>query len=134
MIDTQTLELIVRTPHNVVLQTNVHSIRVLTETGQVGLRPRMEAMVLAVESGIVNLELAEPGVSTPRFVGTAGGVLINDGLTVTLLTPIAVVGSNLIDITQKLESVSHQPNSEMQARTALNKLEGHILNELRELA
>ena len=47
------LKLMVRTPREVVVELRVSSIRVPTETGQVGVRPRAEPLVLAVEPGLV---------------------------------------------------------------------------------
>ena len=130
MPELNTLELVVRTPHEVVFQAQVLSARVLTETGHVGLRPRTEAMVLAVEAGIVNVRSGVEGAAE-QFIGTAGGLLIIDGLTATLMTPLAVVGSDERQIVNELEQVLQLPNSEMEARATLTKLEGHILSELR---
>ena len=75
-----------RTPREVVLELDVSSIRVPTETGQVGVRPRAEPFVLAVEPGLVLVRRDE----TYQFVGTAGGLLRCDGATASLLTPLAV--------------------------------------------
>ena len=49
----------------------VRAARVPTESGLVGLRPRGEPTVMAVEPGLVVLRLAE-GL---RFAATAGGLL-----------------------------------------------------------
>lgn len=131
MPDSNTLELVVRTPHEVVFREQVLSARVLTETGHVGLRPRTEAMLLAVEAGIVNVRVGVEGAVAEQFIGAAGGLLIMDGLTATLMTPLAVVGSDERQIVNELEQVLQLPNSEMEARATLTKLEGHILSELR---
>ena len=82
----------VRTPHAIVVDEQVDSLRVPTETGQVGLRPRAEAMTLAVETGIV---VARTGART-RFVGTSGGLLLSDGAGAVLLTPLAATGDESI--------------------------------------
>lgn len=126
MID-PTLIFTVRTPRETVLQIAALSVRVLTETGNVGLRPRMEATVLAVEASVVNV-LTTDGM---RFVGTAGGLMWCDGVEATLLSPLAVFGDNADDIADKLERVMSQPSAEMQARVMLSNLEGKIINELR---
>ena len=131
MANESTLELVVRTPHEVVFQAAVSSARVLTETGHVGLRPRTEAQVLAVEPGVVNVH-SDGGTSAgEQFVGTAGGLLVIDQQTATLMTPLAVIGSDEEQIINELERLLQLPNSEMEARATLAKLEGHILNELR---
>jgi F0F1-type ATP synthase epsilon subunit len=126
-----TLDFIVRTPHEVVLDLAVRSARVLTETGHVGLRPRMEGTVLAIEAGLVNVKPAGEASDVELFVGTAGGLLIADGQRVLLLTPLAVAGDDEVRIADELHQAMQEPSSEMEARTALSKLEGHIVNELR---
>lgn len=127
----ETLQLVVRTPHEKVLELRVRSIRVLTETGHVGLRPRMEPSVLPLEAGVVHARAESDGKRSEHYIGTAGGLLMCNRGVVTLLTPIAVVGDNQAELTGELESLMTQPNSELEARTAFNKLEGHILTEIR---
>jgi F0F1-type ATP synthase epsilon subunit len=121
------LHMTIRTQHEVVLETDASALRVPTESGQVGLRPRAEATLLAVEAGLM-LVCTKTGM---RFVGTAGGLLSCDGTTATLLTPLAVVGDDEQSILDELERVLQEPSEEMQARAALGKLEGEILGEMR---
>lgn len=121
------LHVVVRTPHAVVYEAEAASLRVPTESGQVGLRPRAEATLLAVEVGLV---LVHTSAGT-RFVGTAGGLLSCDGATATLLTPLAVVGDAEHTILDALEHALQEPSEEMQARTTLGKIEGEILHEMR---
>ncbi len=45
------LHVVIRTPRETVIEQDVVAIRVPTQTGQVGLRPRGEPNVLAVEVG-----------------------------------------------------------------------------------
>lgn len=130
MPDASTFKFVVQTPHEVIMQSEVGAVRVLTETGHVGLRPRTEPTVLAVEAGLVNVQAAGAKLAE-LFVGTAGGMLISDNDRVTLLTPLAVVGEDEEAMAEELEQVMNQPNSEMEARAALSRLEGHILSELR---
>lgn len=130
MPDDTTFEFVVQTPHEVVWRSSVHAIRVLTETGQVGLRRRTEPTVMAIEAGVINVRSTIEDKGADHFVGTAGGMLICDVNRVTLLTPIAVVGRDEVGITKELQKVINQPNSEMGARAALSKLEGHIVSEL----
>jgi len=130
MVETSDLQLIIRTPHEVILETSVRSVRVPAETGHVGLRPRTESTVLAVEAGVVYAKRVAEGSASEIFIGTAGGLLMCDRNTATLLTPLAVVGDNERIIVEQLDDLIQQPNSELEARTALSKLEGHILREL----
>ena len=121
------LHITVRTQHEVVFEADVISLRVPTASGQVGMRPRAEATVLAVETGLV---LVHTGDRT-RFIGTAGGLLTCDGVTATMLTPLAVVGDDEQAILKELERALQEPSEEIRARATLGKLEGEIVHELR---
>lgn len=121
------LKLVVRTPREVVLECGVSSIRVPTETGQVGVRPRAEPFVLAVEPGLVLVRQTEAFL----FVGTAGGMLRCDSASASLLTPLAVTGDEEEAVLDALEEALAQPSMEMEARATLGKLQSSILRELR---
>lgn len=125
---TSQLQLIVRTPREVVLELRVSSIRVPTETGQVGVRPRVEPLVLAVEPGLVLLRQEDAF----QFVGTAGGLLRCDGATASLLTPLAVSGDDEDAVLDAIEQAIARPSAEMEARATLGRLQTSILRELRE--
>jgi len=122
------LKLTVRTPREVVLDIYVSSVRVPTETGQVGVRPRAEPMVLAIEPGMVLVRQS----GDYRFVGTAGGLLRCGGTNANLLTPLAVAGDDEEAVLTALENALAQPNVEMEARATLGRLQSSILRELRE--
>lgn len=126
------LELIVRTPNVSVFQRYVRSVRVPTESGHVGLHRRAEPAVLAVDPGIVNVRSEDGRMDADTFIGTAGGLLVVKDNVVTLLTPIAVIGENEQAIATRFDALMAQPSSELEARVMLTKLEGHILNELRQ--
>jgi F0F1-type ATP synthase epsilon subunit len=111
----------------VVYEADAVSLRVPTESGQVGLRPRTEATLLAVEVGLILVHTS----AVTQFVGTAGGLLSCDGATATLLTPLAVVGDTEQTILDELEHALQEPSEEIQARTTLGKIEGDILHEMR---
>jgi F0F1-type ATP synthase epsilon subunit len=119
----------VRTPAETVLEARVRSVRVPTETGQVGLRPRIERLVLAVEPGLV-LARTEERI---RFVGTAGGLLRCDGAEASLLTPLAVAGEREEEVLASLDAALSRPGAEMQARAMLDRLQRSILRELRQV-
>ena len=122
------LRLVVRTPRGIVLGLPVSSIRVPTETGQVGVRPRVEPLVLAVEPGLVLVRRGD----TYEFVGTAGGLLRCDGAIASLLTPLAVRGDDEDAVINALEVALAQPSAEMEARATLGRLQSSILRELRQ--
>jgi len=123
----QTLRLVVRTPQGSVFDGSVTSLRVPTDTGQVGLRPRSEAAALVVEPGLV---LAVSGAGL-RFVASAGGLLRCDGVQAILLTPVAVVGENAETVRAELAAALAAPSADVELRGVLERLETGILQELR---
>lgn len=122
----QTLQVIIRTPSETVLDQEVTALRVPTQTGQVGLRPRGEPSVLAVEAGLIVLRL-KGGM---RYAGTAGGLLHTSGGAASLLTPLAVVGDDVKSVSRQLDALLSTPSEEMEVRRTLERLETHILQEL----
>lgn len=123
----ETLRLVVQTPQGGVFDDEVTSLRVPSDTGQVGLRPRSEPAALVVEPGLV---LAN-APSRLRFVATAGGLLHCDGRNVVLLTPLAVVGESAEAVSAELERVMDSPSPDLELRSVLQRLETGILQELR---
>ena len=121
-----TLHFVIRTPHDIVLACDVSSVRVPTETGQVGLRPQSESTVLAVEPGLIVVRQDD----LVRFAGTAGGLLRCDGAVAHLLTPVAVIGDALTTVLEALDRALAVPSAEQEARALLGRLERHIMLEL----
>ena len=121
------LRFIVRTPHDTVLDAQASGVRVLTESGHVGIRRQVESVVLPIEAGLVVVR-ADGRVT---LVGSAGGLLSADGREATLFTPRAVVGTDPIAIQRALNEALAAPDSELTVRARLGKLEGRILAELR---
>ena len=122
------LKVVVRTPHEIVAELEARSLRVPADTGQVGLRPRSEPAVLAVEPGLV-LAWTEEGL---RFLATAGGLLRCDGRQAIVLTPVAVVGHDAQEVRRRLEDVLAAPRADLELRRAIERLETGILHELRK--
>jgi F0F1-type ATP synthase epsilon subunit len=120
------LHLLIRTPHETLLDAQVLSARVPTETGQVGLRPHQEPLLLVVEPGLVVLRLA----GGLRFAATAGGVLESDRERAVLHTPFAVLGQADTDVLAALDRAMATPDSELSARRRLGELEQRIVQEL----
>jgi F0F1-type ATP synthase epsilon subunit len=121
-----TLKLIVRTPGSIVLETDARSIRVLTETGHVGLRPRMEAVILTIEPGLVFVHRNDGLL----FIGTAGGLLKCDGKVATLLTPLAVAAEDQASVMRQLQQQLSQPKAELEVRNTINNIQSSILTEI----
>lgn len=121
------LRLTIRSPRSVVLDENVRSARVPTGTGQVGLRPREEPLLLAVEPGLIVYWVDD----TPSFAATAGGLFESDRERAVLYTPFAVVGTREDEVLAALDATLSTPDSELTARRRLGELEERILHELR---
>jgi len=123
----ETLRLVARTPQGVALDERVSSLRVPTDTGQVGLRPRSEPAALVVEPGLV---LAASGEGL-RFVATVGGLLRCDGEEAVLLTPLAVVGDSAEAVRAELAQALGARSLDRELRAVLQRLETGILQEIR---
>lgn len=121
------LQLCVRTPRSVVLDAAVRSLRVPTDTGQVGLRPRSEPAALAVEPGLV---LAS-GPNGLRFVATAGGLLRCDGRVAVLLTPLAAVAASARSVREALAAAQRGAAADIELRRVLQRLQTGLLEQLR---
>jgi F0F1-type ATP synthase epsilon subunit len=124
------LHLLIRTPHEIVLDAQITAARVPTETGQVGLRPRGEPLVFVVEPGLVILRM-DGGL---RFAATAGGLLESDRERSVLYTPFAVEGAVDTEVLAALDLALATPDSELSARRRLGDLEQRIVQELRHRA
>lgn len=122
----RTLRLIVRTPREVVWDQQVASVRIPTETGQVGVHPRTEPFIAPVESGVVLVRTD----SGDTLIGVMGGLLsVTRGMT-TLLTPMAVIGTDAAALRTSLDAALASPDVELAARRTLARLEGRIVSEL----
>ena len=121
-----TLHFVIQTPQRIVLEREVASVRVPTETGQVGIRPHGEPSVLAVEPGLIVLRQDD----LTCFAGTAGGLLHCDGTVASLLTPVAVIGDALTTVLEDLDRALAAPSTEQETRALLGRLEKNILLEL----
>lgn len=125
---TDGLRFVIRTPHEVALDEEVQSIRVPTQTGQVGLRPRNEPLLLAVEAGLVVRRVG----GVVRLAATAGGLLEADRERVVLYTPFAAAKGDDEELLAALDRVLETPGGELDARRRLGELEQRIVQEIRQ--
>lgn len=117
---------VVRTPTAVLFDGGVHSVRLPTPTGQVGVRARAEAWVTALSPGLVLLQRHDGVV----YAGTAGGLARNDGQTLALFSPFAAVGA-AADVLAALAAARADEEGELAALRNLSELEQRITAELR---
>jgi F0F1-type ATP synthase epsilon subunit len=125
-----TLRFRVRTPQGIAFEAALRSLRVPTDTGQVGLRPRAERTALGVEPGLV-LAAAPDRLC---FVASAGGLLRCEGNEAVLLTPLAVVGDSAPAVRAALEAALRGAQADLELRRVLQRLETGLLHELRRAA
>ncbi len=125
--ESNTLALSVRTPHGLMFERALTSARIPVATGQVGLRPRMETSILAVESGLMLFRCGE----TTWFAASAGGLLRTTRVACVVFTPFAVVDSSPEAVLELLAQAVHDPASELEAHHRLEELEQRIIKELR---
>lgn len=123
------LRVVVLTPHDVAFDGPVVSARLPTETGQVGLRPGQEPLLLAVEPGLLLLRGEGEGI---HLCATAGGLLRAGREEATLYTPFAVVGEEADAVLAALKEALAAPDGELVARRRLEELERRILDEVRQ--
>lgn len=126
MADDSTLHLQVRTPHGSVIDRDVHSLRLPTETGQVGLRAHRATTVLVVEPGLL---VIHAGGAT-SFASTAGGLLRMADNEADLFTPYATTGETPESVLEDLDKQLAAPDSELAMRRRLTELEQRIMREL----
>jgi len=120
------LHVTIRTPHQIVCEQDFISVRVPTATGHVGLRPKSEATLLAVEPGLILLK----GETSTVYAVTAGGLLRTDGASVVLLAPLAVTGVDRASLIAELDGALATPTEEMAVRGLLERLETDVLSEI----
>ena len=121
------LRLVVRTPRVTIVEIDVLSLRVPTESGHVGIRPGGEATVTAVEPGL-GIARTRQGVV---FLGTAGGLLSSDARAAVLATPLAFAGDDPAAVLRAIEAALAAPDPELELRRAIERLEVGMLRELR---
>jgi F0F1-type ATP synthase epsilon subunit len=119
------LELVVRTPHTEVLRSSVCSLRLPTETGSVGIFPRAERTVIAIEPGLV---VARRPVGR-LLVATAGGLLRVEAHSATLLSAIAVVGKDPDGVRAVLTDLMTEPSAETELRRRIDALERGLMTQ-----
>jgi F0F1-type ATP synthase epsilon subunit len=123
----RTVHFVVRTPRGIVADLEVQSLRVPTDTGQVGIRPGVEAAVTPVEPGLVLARAAE----RLHFIGTAGGLLRTDGSEAELLTPVAVLGDDAAAAVAAVDEALAGADPERDLRQAIERLETGLRREVR---
>lgn len=131
------LSFTVLTPQRELVRAQVRGLRVSAADGWLGIRPRGEACIVAVQPGLLLVygDSVHPRLHPrlhPRYGATAGGLLRSDGRTCTLYTPYAVFGATPAETQEALSAVLHGESPEFAARRELDALQTRILRELRD--
>jgi F0F1-type ATP synthase epsilon subunit len=124
---TPELTLRVRTPRGIAFEASVRSLRVPTDSGQVGLRPRSEAASLGVVPGIILVR----EIDAERYLASAGGLLRCDGREALLLTPVAVAAESAAAVRDALDAALSGARADLEVRRLLERLEHGIVQQLR---
>jgi F0F1-type ATP synthase epsilon subunit len=121
------LRFLVRTPRAVAIDRRLQSVRLPTESGQFGLRPGAEPMLVAIEPGLLLLR----DVARTDYAASAGGLLSVAREVSTLYTPFAVSGGSAEEVLEQFEQAQQDPTSDLSTHRQLEALELKILRELR---
>jgi len=118
------------TPHAAVLDARVAGARIPTQTGQVGLRPNQEPLVLVVDPGLIVFRIDD----RRHFAASAGGLLESHRDEAVIYTPYAAHGDTDTEVLDALRGALAEPDGELSARKRLGELERRIVHELRQRA
>lgn len=124
------MRLVVTVPHEIEVDLAVTKVRGEGLHGSFTLLPRHIDTVVMLETGILSY-VDEHGVE--RFAAVDGGTLTKVGDEVRVATIAAVQGDRLDQLERTVEEALRRLDErERAARTALARIEGHVLEEMFE--
>ncbi|NCQ35344.1 F0F1 ATP synthase subunit epsilon [bacterium] len=125
------MELRIITPERVTRHDHVHRIVAEASDGFFGILPRHMDHVTQLVAGVLVYE-TEDGVE--HFVGVNAGTLVKSGPTVMVAVRDAIESRELGQLRERVESEFRQhTEEEREARSALARLEAHMIRSFREL-
>jgi len=125
------VELRIITPERVTRHDHVHRIVAEASDGFFGILPRHMDHVTQLVAGVLVYE-TEDGVE--HFVGVNAGTLVKSGPTVMVAVRDAIESRELGQLRERVESEFRQhTEEEREARSALARLEAHMIRSFREL-
>ncbi len=125
------MELNIITPERVTRHDDVRRIVAEAPDGFFGILPRHVDHVTQLVAGILVFETAD---GLERFVGVNAGTLVKAGPTVMVAVRDAIESDDLGHLRERVEVEFRQhTEEEREARSALARLEAHMIRSFREL-
>jgi len=125
------MELRIITPEQVTRHENVRRIVAEAANGVFGILPRHMDHVTQLVAGVLVFE-TETGKE--RFVGVNAGTLVKAGPTVMVAVRDVIMSDDLGHLRERVEAeFRRHTNEEREARSALARLEAHMIRRFREL-
>lgn len=125
------MELRIITPERVARHDHVQRILAEASDGVFGILPRHMDHVTHLVAGVLVFE-TENGVE--QFVGVNSGTLVKAGPTVMVAVRDVIMSDDLGNLRGRVEAEFHrQTEQEREARSALARLEAHMIRRFREL-
>ncbi|MGI3211917.1 F0F1 ATP synthase subunit epsilon [Roseovarius tibetensis] len=125
------MELRIITPEKVVRREDVCRIVAEASDGVFGILPRHMDHVTQLVAGVLVYETDE---GAEHFVGVNAGTLVKTGPTVMVAVRAAIEGDDLAHLRDRVEAeFRRHTEEERKARSALARLEAHMVRRFREL-
>ena len=125
------MELRIITPERVIRHDDVQRIVAEATDGIFGILPRHMDHVTQLVAGVLVFE-TEHGVE--QFVGVNAGTLVKAGPTVMVAVRDAIMSEDLDHLRDRVEAdFRRHTEEEREARSALARLEAHMIRRFREL-
>jgi F-type H+-transporting ATPase subunit epsilon len=125
------MELRIITPERVTHYDNVRRVVAEAPDGFFGILPRHMDHVTQLVAGILVFETAD---GLERFVGVNSGTLVKEGATVMVAVRNAIESKDLGQLRERVDAEFRQhTEGEREARSALARLEAHMIRSFREL-
>lgn len=125
------MELRIITPERVTRHDHVRRIAAEAEDGAFGILPRHMDHVTHLVAGVLVFE-TENGVE--HFVGVNAGTLVKTGPTVMVAVRDVIMNDDLGHLRESVEAeFRRRTEEEREARSALARLEAHMIRRFREL-
>jgi len=125
------MELRIITPERVIRHDHVRRVVAETPSGLFGILPRHIDYVTQLVAGVLVFETED---GTEHFTGVNAGTLVKAGPTVMVAVRDAIMSDDLGHLRERIEAeFRRHTEEEREARSALARLEAHMIRRFREL-